>query len=84
MSMPYFLAAARIRCQASSRSSSVTPSTWSNRAIAFRRSGHVEQRVLLPSAEAGKVTASLSDGVLTMTVPRSEAEKSHRVEVTSG
>lgn len=40
--------------------------------------------MLLPSAEADKVTASLSDGVLTMTVPRSEAEKSHRVEVTSG
>ena len=50
----------------------------------IRRSGHVEQRVLLPSAEAGKVTASLSDGVLTMTAPRSEAEKSHRVEVASG
>jgi hypothetical protein len=33
---PYLSAAARIRCQARSRSSSVTPSTWSNRAIAFR------------------------------------------------
>jgi Hsp20/alpha crystallin family len=39
----------------------------------IRRSGHVEQRVLLPaSAEADKVTASLSDGVLTVTVPKSE------------
>jgi HSP20 family protein len=50
----------------------------------IRRSGHVEQRVLLPApAEADKVTASLSDGVLTLTVPRSKAEKPHRVEVTS-
>jgi HSP20 family protein len=51
----------------------------------IRRSGHVEQRVLLPaSAEADKVTASLSDGVLTVTVPKSEDQKPHRVEVTSG
>jgi HSP20 family protein len=51
----------------------------------IRRSGHVEQRVLLPApAEADKVTTSLSDGVLTLTVPRSKAEKPHRVEVTSG
>jgi HSP20 family protein len=51
----------------------------------IQRSGHVEQRVLLPApAEADKVTTSLSDGVLTLTVPRSKAEKPHRVEVTSG
>jgi HSP20 family protein len=51
----------------------------------IQRSGHVEQRVLLPaSAEADKVTASLSDGVLTVTVPKSEDQKPHRVEVTSG
>ena len=55
----------------------------SNRRI--RRRGHVEQRVLLPApAEADKVTASLADGVLTVTVPRSEPEKPRRVEVTSG
>lgn len=56
----------------------------SNRRI--RRSGHVEQRVLLPAApaEADKVTASLSEWVLTVTVPKSEADKPHRVEVTSG
>src|SRR5258708_30760355 len=35
-STPYFLAAARIRLQAASRSDSVTPSTWSKRAIALR------------------------------------------------
>ena len=34
--MPYLLGAARIRFQAWSRSSSVAPSTWSNRAIAFQ------------------------------------------------
>jgi HSP20 family protein len=40
--------------------------------------------VPLPApAETAKVTASLSDGVLTVTVPRSEDEKPHRVEVTS-
>ena len=51
----------------------------------IRRSGHIEQRVLLPAAaEADEVTASLSDGVLTVTVPRSETDKPHRVEVTSG
>ena len=49
------------------------------------RSGHVEQRMLLPaSADTDKVTASLSDGVLTVTVPKSEDQKPHRVEVTSG
>jgi HSP20 family protein len=53
----------------------------SNRRI---RRGHIEQRVVLPSpTEADKVTASLSDGVLTVTVPRSEDGKPHRVEVTS-
>lgn len=51
----------------------------------IRRSGHVEQRVLLPaSAEADKVTASLSDGVLTVTLPKSEDQEPHRVEVISG
>jgi HSP20 family protein len=51
----------------------------------IRRSGHIEQRMLLPAlAEADKVTASLSDGVLTVTVPKSEDQKPHRVEVTSG
>ena len=51
----------------------------------IRRSGHVEQRVLLPaSAETDKVTASLSDGVLTVTLPKSEDQEPHRVEVISG
>jgi HSP20 family molecular chaperone IbpA len=52
----------------------------------IRRSGHVEQWVLLPSAEADKVTASLSDGVLTMTVPRSDrlAIERHRQQPAVG
>jgi HSP20 family protein len=41
--------------------------------------------VLLPaSADKDKLTASLSDGVLTVTVPKSEDQKPHRVKVTSG
>src|SRR5207244_12926027 len=35
-STPYFRAAARIRRHAASRSASLTPSTWSKRAIALR------------------------------------------------
>jgi len=51
----------------------------------IRRSGHFEQRMLLPAqVEADQATATLSDGVLTVTMPRSEAGKPHRVEVTSG
>jgi HSP20 family protein len=51
----------------------------------IRRSGHFEQRMVLPArVEADQATASLSDGVLTVTMPRSEAGKPHRVEVTSG
>src|SRR2546429_77952 len=48
-----------------------------------RRSGRFEYRVLLPGhAEADKVTAALADGVLTVTVPKSEADKPHRIPVT--
>ena len=48
-----------------------------------RRSGRFEYRVLLPGqAEADKVTAALADGVLTVTVPKAEADKPHRIQVT--
>ena len=48
-----------------------------------RRSGRFEYRVLLPvQAEADKVTAALADGVLTVTVPKTEADKPHRIPVT--
>jgi HSP20 family protein len=50
-----------------------------------RRSGRFEYRVLLPGhAEAGKVTAALADGVLTVTVPKAEAGKPRRIQVTAG
>ena len=48
-----------------------------------RRSGRFEYRVLLPGqAEADKVTAVLADGVLTVTVPKSEANKPRRIQIT--
>ena len=50
-----------------------------------RRSGRFEYRVLLPGqAEADKVTAALADGVLTVTVPKTEADKPRRIQVTGG
>lgn len=50
-----------------------------------RRGGHFEYRVLLPGqAEADKITASLADGVLTVTVPKAEADKPHRIAITGG
>jgi HSP20 family protein len=50
-----------------------------------RRSGRFEYRVLLPGqADADKVTAALRDGVLTVTVPKAEADKPHRIQVTAG
>ena len=48
-----------------------------------RRSGRFEYRVLLPGqAEADKVTAALADGVLTVTVPKTEADKPRRIQIT--
>ena len=50
-----------------------------------RRSGRFEYRVLLPGqAEADKVTAALADGVLTVTVPKAEAGKPRRIQITAG
>ena len=50
-----------------------------------RRSGRFEYRVLLPGqAEADKVTAALADGVLTVTVPKTAADKPRRIQVTAG
>jgi len=50
-----------------------------------RRSDRFEYRVLLPGhAEAGKVTAALTDGVLMVTVPKAEAEKPRRIQITGG
>jgi HSP20 family protein len=50
-----------------------------------RRSGRSGYRVLLPGqAEADQVTAALADGVLTVTVPKSEAGRPRRIQVTAG
>lgn len=50
-----------------------------------RRAGQFEYRVLLPAqADPDKVTASLGDGVLTVTVPKSQAAKPRQVQVTAG
>jgi len=41
--------------------------------------------VLLPGhAEADKVTAAPADGVLTVTVPRADAGKPRRIQITVG
>jgi HSP20 family protein len=50
-----------------------------------RRSGHFEYRALLPtSVNAEEVKAQLSDGVLTVTVPKSQSAKPRHVEITGG
>lgn len=58
------------------------PDAESKRRI--RHSGHIEQRVILPAqSEPGKATAALSDGVLTVTIPKQDAGKARRVPVAS-
>lgn len=49
-----------------------------------RRTGHFEYRTLLPrDVQSDKITAELADGVLTLQVPKSEAAKPRRVEITT-
>jgi HSP20 family protein len=49
------------------------------------RSGRFEHRVMLPNrAQADQVTATLADGVLTVTVPKAETERPRRIGVTAG
>jgi Hsp20/alpha crystallin family len=49
-----------------------------------RRPGRPGYRVLVPGpAEADKVTAALTDGVLTVTAPRAEADQPRRIQVTA-
>ncbi|MFG2859228.1 Hsp20/alpha crystallin family protein [Streptomyces sioyaensis] len=49
-----------------------------------RRTGSFDYRALLPAdVKAEKVTASLADGVLTVTVPKTQATKPRHVEITT-
>jgi HSP20 family protein len=49
-----------------------------------RRSGRFEYRTYLPGdVNADQVTATLADGVLTVTLPKSEATKPRRITITS-
>jgi HSP20 family protein len=50
-----------------------------------RRTGRFEYRVTLPGgADPDKITAQLADGVLTVTVPKTETDKPRRIEITAG
>jgi HSP20 family protein len=55
----------------------------SRRHHSSRRTGRFELRTYLPGdVNAEAVTAQLSDGILTVTVPKSEAAKPRKVEIT--
>ncbi|MFI1165470.1 Hsp20/alpha crystallin family protein [Streptomyces sp. NPDC020801] len=48
-----------------------------------RRTGHFEYHALLPAdLKAEKVNATLSEGVLTVTVPKAQAAKPRHIEIT--
>lgn len=48
-----------------------------------RRTGHFEYQVVLPAdVKADEVSATLSDGVLTVTAPKAEAAKPRHIEIT--
>jgi HSP20 family protein len=50
-----------------------------------RRTGRFEYRALLPGdIDTEGVDAALSDGVLTVKVPKAEAAKARRIEITTG
>ena len=49
-----------------------------------RRTGRFDYRVSLPAqVDAGKIEATLDDGVLTVRVPKSERAKRRRIEIKS-
>ncbi|MFE5588252.1 Hsp20/alpha crystallin family protein [Kitasatospora sp. NPDC056531] len=49
-----------------------------------RHSGRFEYRTLLPSeAKAEEVSACLTDGILTVTVPKAQATKPRHIEITT-
>jgi HSP20 family protein len=50
-----------------------------------RRIGEFEYRVTLPNdVDAEKIDASLTEGVLTVRVPKSKRAKPRRIEITPG
>ncbi|PAZ17325.1 heat-shock protein Hsp20 [Streptomyces sp. SA15] len=50
-----------------------------------RRTGRFEYRTMLPGEiNAEGINATLSDGVLTVTVPKAEAARPRRIEITAG
>ena len=50
-----------------------------------RRTGHFQCQALLPTdVRAEDITATLADGVLTVTVPKVQAAKPHHIEITEG
>jgi HSP20 family protein len=61
----------------------ITESEHGRRRRKARRTGRFEFRATLPGEVAAeKVNAQLTDGVLTVTVPKSEAVKPRKVEIT--
>jgi HSP20 family protein len=61
----------------------VSESQRGRRHRSSRRTGRFEFRTYLPGeVKADAVTARLSDGVLTVTVPKSEAAKPRKIEIT--
>jgi HSP20 family protein len=52
---------------------------------ATRRQGRFEYRTTLPGdVDPDKISASLADGVLTVTVPKAAAARPRRIEITAG
>lgn len=51
---------------------------------ATRRTGRFEYRALLPAeVKSEEVSASLTDGILTVTIPKAQAAKPRHIEVTT-
>ena len=60
---------------------------WENGVLrrSTRRTGRFEYRAVLPGeVNAEGVNATLTDGVLTVNVPKAEAAKPRHIEITSG